>query len=218
MYSINTVDTQQAMAEAFQEYGMPDAIRTDNGVPFASCTPAGLTRLGVWWARLGIKQERIQPGHPEQNGRHERMHLTLKRGTTRPAQRSLSQQQKVFDEFQKHFNFERPHEACDQKPPISRHKKSRRQYVAAPPDPEYPNHDEERRVYRSGSIRLRETPVYISYVLAEELIGLREMEDDCWLISFAHLDLGFLKRGAEKLVPIEPKGRSWNYQYYRKRR
>jgi transposase InsO family protein len=182
-------------AEVFREHGLPNAVRTDNGVPFASCALLGLSRLSVWLQRLDIKHERIDAGHPEQNGRHERMHRTLKAETTRPPGANLLQQQERFDRFREEFNEVRPHEALDDATPASCHAPSTRPYPTDVAEPVYPLHDATYRVASSGYVSLptgRRTRanVYVSTVLANELVGVREIDDARWLITFMDRDLG----------------------------
>lgn len=182
---------------AFREHGMPQCILTDNGAPFASRGLLGLSRLSVWWLRLGIRHERIEPGHPEQNGRHERMHRTLKAETTRPAGSNLLQQQERFDRFVDEYNRERPHEALGQRTPDALHTNSSRPFVDPLVTPTYPLHDATLRVSSCGHIRLpgasRRTPhVYLSTALAGELVGLREVDDNLALMTFLAMDLGFV--------------------------
>ena len=189
-------DSIDAFADVFRQWGLPDAIRTDNGVPFASKALHGLSRLSVFWRRLGIAHERIDKGHPEQNGRHERMHRTLKAETTRPPGKTLLQQQERFDRFRDEFNIERPHEALDDDTPGSRHVPSERAYPTHLEDPVYPLHDDVCRVTPSGHIRVptsaKRPQFYVSIVLGGELLGVREFDDDRWLVSFLDQDLGVI--------------------------
>ena len=120
--------------ETFRKYGLPEAIRTDNGTPFASSGLGGLTSLAVWWVRLGIRLERIEPGQPQQNGRHERMHRTLKESTANPPRKNLVTQQQAFDAFCKEFNEERPHEALGQRPPVVFYERSLKEYPERLPE------------------------------------------------------------------------------------
>jgi transposase InsO family protein len=188
---------------AFREHGLPLVIRTDNGTPFASTGLAGLSRLSVWWMRLGIRPERIEPGHPEQNGRHERMHLTLKKEATRPAAASQLQQQERFDRFVHQFNYVRPHEALDQRSPATVYVPSVRTLPTRVPEPEYPLHDDVRKVGPGGHIRIRGrgTQFFISSALAGELVGIREVENGRWLVSFMTTDLGVIDLRARAFVP-----------------
>src|SRR2546421_3792047 len=173
-----------AFTEAFREYGLPRVIRTDNGCPFASSGMSGLTILSARWLRLGIRHERIEPAHPEQNGQHERMHLTLKRETTRPAGANLLQQQERFDTFRREFNEERPHEALGQSTPASHYKRSERTHPEELPDLVYPLHDLTRVVNASGVVSLFDVRIYVSHALAGEAVGLRELKDRRWLVSY----------------------------------
>jgi transposase InsO family protein len=163
-------EAQRVFDSAFLEFGLPDAIRSDNGPPFASTGPGGLTRLSVWWLRLGIRVERIEPGRPEQNGRHERMHLTLKLETV--VQDSLAAQQRAFDYWRREFNQERPHEALGQKPPATVYYRSNRSYPRKLERPESGPWAELCNVDKEGFIRWRRTKVFISSALKHELVEL----------------------------------------------
>lgn len=176
---------------AFREYGLPRVIRTDNGNPFASSSAlAGLSRLSVRWIKLGITLERIQPGHPEQNGRHERMHRTLKAETTRPPAASATDQQALFDRFRHEYNEQRPHEALGQRPPSELYQSSSRPYPGRIPQPEYPGHYEVRSVSRGGEIKWRGRFLFLSQALSGERVGLEEYEDGLWAVYFGALPLG----------------------------
>ena len=182
---------QTVFEEAFEEFGLPEAILTDNGAPFASTGLAGLSALSTWWLRLGVTPERIEPGHPEQNGRHERMHRTLKAETTRPAGSSMLQQQERFDRFREEYNDKRPHEALEQRPPASAYEVSPRKLAEAQIEPQYPLHDRVVTVSSSGSISLpRRRQVYLGAALAGQPIGLRELDDGRWRVTFMQLELG----------------------------
>lgn len=182
---------QAVFEQAFREHGLPECILTDNGAPFASRGLAGLSKLSAWWVSLGIRPERIVPGHPEQNGRHERMHLTLKIETTRPAGANLLQQQERFDLFRERFNSERPHEALGQKTPSSVYEPSTRRYDDALAEPDYSLCDEVRKVSRIGGVRLREHLFYVGQALEGHYVGLREVELGRWLVRFMDLELGY---------------------------
>lgn len=191
-----------AFYHLFRERGLPLAIRSDNGVPFATSNGLyNLSRLSVAWLRLGIRIERIAPGRPQQNGRHERMHLTLKRETTRPAGQNSLQQQARFDAFVAEFNAERPHEALDMATPASRYTASPRPFTGLP-ELSYPLHDLEVIVGNSGQIRLDKANVAISNVLTGQKLGLRETDDRIWLVSFMHYDLGYIDLDDCKLQTI----------------
>jgi putative transposase len=185
----------------FKEYGVPAAIRTDNGIPFASPNALfGLSRLSIWWLRLGIAIERIKPGHPEQNGRHERMHLTLKKEATKPASFNLLQQQGRFDKFVAVYNNERPHQALNMRYPAEVYTPSSRVY-RVPEEPEYPFHDRTVRVTRCGRICIGKRKVNLSTVFAGQCVGIREVADKIWLVSFMHYDLGYFD---EEQARVEP--------------
>jgi len=181
-----------AFQRLFQERGLPGAIRSDNGLPFAS--PNGLfnlSKLSVWWLRLGINIERIKPGCPQQNGRHERMHLTLKKETTRPPGMNILQQQARFDEFTHEFNTERPHEALEMKFPDEAYTVSTRAYQGLP-ELQYPFHDRDILVTACGRICMHRKKINISTVLAGQRLGIKEVDDGIWLLSFMHYDLGYI--------------------------
>ena len=185
----------------FKEYGLPDAIRTDNGGPFASSKAMfGLSRLSVWWLRLGINLERIKPGHPQQNGRHERMHLTLKKEATKPASYNFLQQQERFDRFAGVYNNERPHQALDGRYPAELYTPSPRVY-RAPDPPEYPFHDRTVLVTQCGRICIGNRKINLSTVFAGQFVGIREVADKIWLVSFLDFDLGFFDEVAARVEP-----------------
>ena len=176
----------------FQEYGLPQRIRSDNGVPFATTTLARLSTLSAWWVRLGILPELIEPGHPEQNGRHERMHRTLKAETARPAAGSLAAQQRRFNRFRQEFNFERPHEALDQETPAACYAASPRPMPERLPPLEYPDRFEVRYVSANGGMRWNARWVNVSIVCEGEYVGLEEIADGIWNVYFGPLKLGRL--------------------------
>jgi transposase InsO family protein len=189
--------------QAFREYGLPLVIRTDNGNPFAAPGLWGLSRLSARWLRLGIWPERIAPAHPEQNGQHERMHLVLKEETTRPAGENFLQQQERFDKFIDVYNHDRPHEALGQKPPADFYARSGREMPEKLPEPEYPMHDQVHVVRKNGDILLRKRErFFVSTVLAGELVGMREIDDGRWLVSFMQLDLGHYDCRSKRFTAI----------------
>jgi len=191
-----------AFERLFKERGLPQAIRSDNGVPFAS--PNGLfnlSRLSVWWLRLGISIERIRPGHPQQNGRHERMHLTLKKEATRPAGANLLQQQAKFDAFIEEFNNQRPHEALSMKCPAEVYAPSPRPYQGIPA-PHYPFHDKTVVITSCGRLCLYRKKINLSTCLAGQAVGVREVDDGIWLVSFMHYDLGYIDLEEKTLQPL----------------
>jgi putative transposase len=185
----------------FKEYGLPQAIRTDNGVPFASPNALfGLSRLSVWWLRLGINLERIKPGHPQQNGRHERLHLTLKKEATKPASYNFLQQQHRFDDFMEVYNTERPHQALGGRYPAELYTPSARVY-RVPDPPEYPLHDRTVRVTQCGRICIGKRKINLSIVFAGQFVGIREVADKIWLVSFLDFDLGYFDEAAARVEP-----------------
>ncbi len=201
--STKQVNGFTAFQRLFEEHGLPDAIRSDNGLPFAS--PNGLfnlSRLSVWWLRLGINIERIKPGNPQQNGRHERMHLTLKKETTRPPGMNSLQQQARFDEFIHEFNSERPHEALDMKVPDEVYTPSNRSYQGLP-EVEYPFHDRDILVTSCGRICMHRKKINISTVMAGQRLGIKEVDDGIWLISFMQHDLGYIDLEQRTLQTID---------------
>ncbi|MDJ0938722.1 MAG: integrase core domain-containing protein [Woeseiaceae bacterium] len=186
---------------AFKDFGLPHAIRTDNGVPFASGNALfGLSKLAVWWLRLGIQIQRIKPGHPEQNGRHERMHLTLKKEATKPAAFNFLQQQERFDQFLEVYNNERPHQALGGAYPGDIYTPSPRAYEP-PGDPEYPFHDRTKLVTRCGRICLGRRKINLSSVFAGQLVGIREVDQDIWQVSFLEYDLGYFDEKRDRVEP-----------------
>lgn len=193
----------QAFAQLFRERGLPQAIRSDNGVPFASPNALfNLSKLSVWWLRLGIAIERIKPGHPQQNGRHERMHRTLKEATTRPPGMNALQQQARFDGFQKEFNEERPHEAIAMKVPAELYVPSARPYAGLQ-QLEYPFHDRAITVTACGRICMHRKKINLSTVLAGQTLGIKEADEGIWLVSFMHYDLGYIDLEQKTLQPLD---------------
>ena len=185
----------------FREFGLPRAIRTDNGVPFASPNALfGLSKLSVWWLRLGIRIERIQPGQPQQNGRHERMHLTLKKEATKPASFNFLQQQERFDAFIEVYNNQRPHQALGGAYPGDIYTPSARVYEP-PPEPDYPFHDRTVRVTRCGRICIGKRKINLSTVFAGQTVGLRQVDDQVWLVSFLNYDLGYFDNNRDRVEP-----------------
>lgn len=189
---------------AFREYGLPVAIRTDNGPPFASVGLGGLSRLSVWFIKLGIRPERIELGHPEQNGRHERFHRTLKEATAEPPQSNMEKQQIAFDEFTLEFKDERPNEALGQRTPASVYYPSLRPYPERISQIAYDDdHGVVRRVRHNGEIKWRGKLVYVSEVLAREPVLLRQKEDHLWEIRFSFHPLGVLNELTGDIMPLE---------------
>lgn len=184
---------------AFKDFGLPLAIRTDNGAPFASLSAFfGLSKLSVWWLRLGIAIERIKPGNPQQNGRHERMHLTLKQEATRPAAKNFLQQQARFDRFIQCFNQERPHQALGMRYPAELYTPSPRPYKGLS-DLEYPFHDRTITVTSCGRICFNGRKINLSGVFAGQNVGIKQVAENVWLVSFMHYDLGFFDHEAGRV-------------------
>lgn len=193
----------QAFEQLFRERGLPTAIRSDNGVPFASPNALfNLSKLSVWWLRLGIAIERIKPGHPQQNGRHERMHRTLKEATTRPAAMNSLQQQAKFDAFITEYNTERPHEALAMKVPAEIYRPAARIYQGIG-ELDYPFHDRDVTVTSCGRICMHRKKINLSIVLAGQKLGIKEVDDGIWLVSFMHYDLGYIDLEQKTLQPLD---------------
>jgi len=192
-----------AFEQLFRERGLPSAIRSDNGVPFASPNALfNLSRLSVWWLRLGISIERIRPGHPQQNGRHERMHLTLKQQATRPPGINTLQQQARFDDFVREFNTERPHEALAMRTPAEAYSASPRPYQGLP-ELTYPLHDRDVLVTACGRICMHRKRINLSHVLAGQRVGIKEVDDGIWIVSFMQYDLGYIDLEQKTLQPLD---------------
>ena len=196
----STVQVKPVLDAAFREYGLPDRIRSDNGAPFGSNGQSGLTALAVWWLKLGILPERIPPGCPQQNGRHERMHRTLKQETAMPPAGTLYRQQQRFNRFRQEYNEERPHEALGQKPPAHFFVCSPRSCPTRLSEMTYPSDWTVRRVSSGGKLYCRSRcNVFVSHALVGESIGLEPMEDRYWRAWFGRWELGVLDKAAGKL-------------------
>jgi transposase InsO family protein len=198
--------TKPVLQAAFREFGLPDRVRTDNGTPFGSNGESGLTALSVWWIKLGIVHERIQPGQPQQNGRHERMHRTLKRETASPPASTPRTQQSRFDHFRHEYNEERPHESLGQKPPAQFYRHSPRPYPGRLPAIEYPRGWRAQTVSPGGQIHWGHQYVFVSHALQNEKIGLEPIDDRYWRVWFSFYEIGVLD--SHKLTirrPIKPK-------------
>ena len=194
--------TRSYLEWAFREYGLPAAVRTDNGVPFASVGLGGLSSLSVWFIKLGIRPERIEKGHPEQNGRHERMHRTLKAEAISPPRKSMNEQQRAFDRFRTGYNTERPHEALGQKTPASIYQASAREYPAKLPEVEYPSNYRARRVKHNGDFKWNGTELYLSAALAGERVGFKQIDDGIWKIFFSFYPIGLMDDRTLRIIPI----------------
>ena len=187
----------------FREYGLPDAIRTDNGAPFASVSLGGLSRLSIWFIKLGILPERIDAGHPEQNPRHERMHRTLKEAVAIPPKSNIYEQQQAFENFKYEFNYERPHESLDQKLPSSAYYPSERPYPLRIPQVEYDGDVVVKRIKHSGEMYWKAKWIYISQALAGEPIALKQIDDYLWEVRFSFYLLGIFNESTGKVSPLK---------------
>lgn len=201
MPAIRLSTTRRRFEHLFAEYGLPAAIRTDNGPPFASQALCGLSRLSVWWIKLGIRHQRIEPGRPQQNGRHERMHRTLKAETTRPPEANAARQQRRFDSWRDEFNTIRPHAALDGLTPASRYAPSPRPAQPGALEPEYPAYFELRRVSGHGSIKWRGRETFLSTALCGETVALDEVDEGLWSVYFCDRLLARLDERAGLLIP-----------------
>jgi putative transposase len=199
----NTERVSAEMDALFQEHGLPRAIRSDNGSPFASCSAGGLTRLSARWAKMGIVLERIEPGRPQQNGRHERMHRTLTQQACTPSAADPKEQQERFDVFRQEFNHERPHEALGQTPPAQVYTPSPRPFVEPKDDPDYGD-AEVRRVRSSGEIKWRNAMLFVSEALIGEAVGLTQRNDGHWLVRFNQVQLGLINATSTQPDLSEP--------------
>jgi len=193
---------QGVFTATFQEFGLPRAIRTDNGPPFASVGLGGLSRLSVWWVRLGITPERIRPGHPEENGSHERMHRTLKQATAQPPKANPRAQQRAFDRFRSEYNQERPHEALAMQTPSQHYQSSPRPFPERLPEVEYTPDHKLRRVRSNGEIRWQDKKRYLSESLVGQWVGLIEIDNGQWRIDFGPIQLAVYEEQAGKIKPI----------------
>jgi transposase InsO family protein len=199
--SVRSETAFSVFERAFKDFGLPAAIRTDNGAPFASGQALfGLSTLAVWWLRLGIQIQRIKPGNPQQNGRHERMHRTLKKEATKPASFNFLQQQERFDRFIEVYNHERPHQSLAGAYPGDVYTPSARLYEPAL-EPEYPYHDRTVRVTTCGRICIGKRKINLSKVFAGQFVGIREVDEQIWLVSFMHYDLGFFDQDEGRVEP-----------------
>lgn len=195
------IETFEAL---FDEFGVPNIIRSDNGAPFSSRSFGGLSQLSVWWMRLGIRPERTDPGCPQQNGRHERMHRTLKQETTRPAAANMLKQQELFDEFKHVYNFKRPHEGLGMVTPSTLYKRSTRTLVDALKPIEYPLHDIVSRISTAGQLKIKSRTIFIGRAFSGQDVALREIANKLFLVTFASIDLGYADFNNEKFLLENP--------------
>lgn len=196
-------NVQKSMIKAFKEYGLPTAIRTDNGTPFAATGAGGLSRLSIWWIKLNIYPERIDLGRPEQNGRHERMHRTLKKATALPPKRNLKAQNKAFKSFIKEFNYIRPHESLSNKAPCTFFDSSSREFPSKLPELVYSDAKLIRKVRSNGQIKLRGNYIFISELLYGEPVAIERIEDGYWDIQFGNVGLGIIDEHCCKLIKYD---------------
>ena len=201
------VGVRRAMERVFIDIGLPAAMRSDNGSPFGSTGAGGLSTLSVWWLKLGIEPRYIPPSSPQDNGRHERMHRTLKNETSKPPATTARQQQKRFDAFRRYYNEERPHEAIDQVPPAEQWEPPARTMPARLEDPWYDADHEVRRVRNTGEIKWHGERVFIGEAIAGELVGLAEHESGSTIVRFCHRDLGVIDRDRRFLRFAPPRAR-----------
>ncbi len=201
--SVRTEGAKPAFRTLFRKHGLPDAIRTDNGAPFASRGIHGLCELNIWWMKLGIVHQRIRPSSPQQNGQHERMHKDLKREAARPPAATLAKQQRRLDLFQQRYNHERPHEALDGDFPAERWQPSPKEYSGRLREPEYPGHFETRTVSERGVFRLLSRNCFLSNSLKGEIIGLEEVGDAMWNIVYYNTILGRIDLQTGRITGID---------------
>jgi transposase InsO family protein len=203
---LDYVSARPVFESAFREYGLPVRIRSDNGTPFASVGIGGISRLSIWWIRNGILPERIRPGRPQQNGRHERMHRTLKQDTARPPKATLKLQQRAFHAFRREFNEERPHEALGQKRPAELFRRSKKEYTGKVEEFTYANGWEVRKIGRGGNLCWAQRRAFISHVLTGEWVGMEPIGDGVWKLWFRDYALGvFSERdGKARSLPRPP--------------
>jgi len=192
--------TRRYLESLFREHGVPMAIRSDNGTPFAGRCVGGLSRLMIWWILLGIVPERIKKGCPQENGRHERMHRSLKYEVLDTVARNLREQQRVFDDFRYEYNYDRPHESLEDKTPSEYYIKSNRPYVEHPHEPEYGYNYEVRRVRHSGEIKFRNQSYYLTELLEGYPIGLKEIGEGLWRLHFSFYELGTIDLRTKKIL------------------
>lgn len=202
----DTTRVQAIFETCFREYGMPEAIRTDNGAPFASTAIAGLSRLAVWWMKLGIVPERIEAGHPEQNGRHERMHRTLKQEVAQPPAANRREQQRAMERFRQEYNQVRPHEALGMQTPAAVYEPSPRSYPARIPEPEYPDDMQVLHVKSQGQFRWKKQDVFLSEVLWGEPVGLLPIDDRWFTVYFAHVPIARFDSKQLRVMPLPKAG------------
>lgn len=189
---------------AFREYGLPAVIHTDNGAPFASVAPGGLSRLSMWWVKLGIVPERSKPASPQENGRHERMHLTLKQATAQPPKATRRAQEQAFQQFQHSYNEERPHEALAYRTPASCYRASDRTYPRRVPELRYDEKLEVRRISQQGSLKWKGERTFISELFAYEYLGLKTVDERWREVLYGPLTVGWFDAHRHQFRRLKP--------------
>lgn len=203
-------ETARCFRAIFERYGLPDVLRTDNGTPFCGVGLARLSRLAVWWIRLGIRLDRIHPASPQENGSHERFHRTLKRETARPPAGTCRRQNDRFDTWGEEYNYERPHEALGQLPPGDVYEVSGRPYPARLPDVDYPGHFEVRHVGSNGTVSLGATVYFLSETLDGQDVGLEEIDDGLWTVYLVDAPIGRINEQTKRVQPTHERGGDWS--------
>ena len=207
MLRLDLEATMRRFRHLFREFGMPERIRTDNGAPFASRALGRISRLSMWWVGLGITPEFIEPGKPQQNPRHERMHRDLKREVTRPPRANLKAQQLAFNQWRRIYNFERPHESLGMETPAAIYQPSTRAFNEQPGPIEYPAHFEVRYVSGDSTIRWKCRKVFVSYLLHRHHVGLEQIADGVWSVFFGSVHLGWLDEADFRIMDVQGKNR-----------
>ena len=203
MVRLDLEATMRRFRHLFRTFGLPDRIRTDSGHPFGSTAISGLSQLSVWWIELGIVHERIDPGKPQQNGRHERMHRRLKARTASPPRSTLQAQQARFNSFRRIFNHERPHEALAMQVPADLYRPSSKAFIERPEPLEYPAHYELRLVSQDATIRWKSRKVFVSTLLAGRYIALEQVADAVWSVYFGPVHLGWLDEADFRIMDVK---------------
>ena len=200
-----TLQAQAVFEAAFREFGLPEVMHTDNGAPFASVAPGGLSRLSMWWIKLGIVAERSKPASPQENGRHERMHLTLKQATAQPPKATRRAQEQAFQEFQRSYNEERPHEALGYRTPATQYRASDRRYPRRVPEPAYGEEIEVRRVSNKGALKWKGERTFISEVFAHEYLGLKAVDERWRQVLYGPTSVGWFDTHAHRFQRLQPR-------------
>jgi hypothetical protein len=207
LLSTDVQATMRRFRHLFREFGLPQRIRTDNGPPFASTAIAGLSQLSVWWISLGITPELIEPGKPQQNGRHERMHRTLKKETALPARANLRAQQSRFNQFRRIYNYERPHEALNMETPSVLYSASPRPFTDRPGPIEYPAHFEIRRVSGDSTLRWKNRKIFVSSLLKHDFVALEQISQEVWSVFYGPVHLGWLDEADYRIMDVKERTR-----------